>query len=1071
MPSEPNTEPTLQSLTTSILNQRLITSHHGSLFEPLKDVELHKLDDISQRDSYPHEAPHNGAETYGTGEEILDKHGHLNISRLVSKEEEHLRYPRQIPLDEDAPSLRSEQDNDLPYKVKKKKTDGDQGPSLDKYFSNEILTLIISYLPVTTISTTALVSKGFYAIVNSPHVWRIAFSRFFPGQDAEFNTRRLTHKRSDLDSATKILSETRLFNRLTSHASWRSEYMNRTRLLRCLGRGRPTQKATSLGVSPTHSNNASQNKSPVITYSSRLEAPIDRIHATFNSENNFIRFIHGNSKSGSVTTSDPRSSKAESWGLGERQEMFRHNELWTWQQPFGLDDGPTCVPNSMDLSHPFGAIIGEGFPGGRAYFRCKKEMRSRYLHDTGTIANHELGIPTIPKNTDAISAVWIAKSFSIPKATEGLIGMLLGSTLGIVTAYSLGVENHLTNRIPKGTITAKWILSPGVPIVAFDVDDSYNINRKDRGRIWAVALNALGELFYITKVPSSSLLKRKVEGNEHVAQAWHAGRTVRWNLVEASIRVARDDTYHDLDIDASYIPRSSCAEMNLSREQLVFETCEIEKFLHYPPSHFRKICHGWDMQQSLYVDFAGSNIHGAGEAIFIIKRGVSRGQQAQVKRLTRWKQNAFSDHTSDQPAVPQNLSLIFTLPPSISSPTASVNSARSHEAVGNSDFPRQSGEIFEEWRSSLLSLGGHPNVELTCSGIDTSMYALMTVDEDPMYSCSSTIGPSPPTKASALRGELFIIPGNRARYLAVGTKTGSLIIWNMRGPQPINSLITNEIHPLCTIQTDSPQISCLALSALYIVHGGNDGLVQAWDLLASSSLPIRTLNSRSSTVARRRLLHVDPMNPPSSNNLHATGVISLDPDPTNLRGIVSFGTHLKYWEYSSAGDENQKKKRRQRRSGFCENHHNPDRFTVNGRGALKEFIVTEYNDLKSERLRKLSEDNHLRCRFGVGLADLTEDEALVYAEMISAQEYAGHHINNNNNEISFPINVEEKNLKVSCCRPGSSSQNPDFLSGPIHGTSESDFELDIEKAIRLSLLENLSNENSTLVGSKSGASI
>src|SRR5205809_7094949 len=143
------------------------------------------------------------------------------------------------------------------------------------------------------------------------------------------------------------------------------------------------------------------------------------------------------------------------------------------------------------------------------------------------------------------------------------------------------------------------------------------------------------------------------------------------------------------------------------------------------------------------------------------------------------------------------------------------------------------------------------------------------------------------------------IPGHRGRYLAIGTTTGIVCLWDMRGNISPDPDTIGTITPVRIIYTDSPQISCLALTSLYLVHGGNDGLVQAWDPLASAIQPIRTLNSRFSSRARRRLLQTEVPTRGVNVNQFAAGTVCLDPDPTVLRGVVSLGARLRYWSYSS----------------------------------------------------------------------------------------------------------------------------------------------------------------------------
>ena len=186
------------------------------------------------------------------------------------------------------------------------------------------------------------------------------------------------------------------------------------------------------------------------------------------------------------------------------------------------------------------------------------------------------------------------------------------------------------------------------------------------------------------------------------------------------------------------------------------------------------------------------------------------------------------------------------------------------------------------------------------------------------------------------------IPGHRGRFLAIGTTAGIVCLWDMRGNVSPDPDAINVVTPIRMIYTDSPQISSLALTSLYLVHGGNDGLVQAWDPLASTTQPIRTLNSRFSSRARRRLVQAQASVQGVGNNYYAASTIVLDPDPTALRGMVSLGTHLRYWSYSStSADAYKSTKRRQlnRRSERGSNGAaNDQKFSHTGRGALKDYI-------------------------------------------------------------------------------------------------------------------------------------
>jgi hypothetical protein len=99
---------------------------------------------------------------------------------------------------------------------------------------NEILTHALSHLPATDLSSVALVSHRFHALVTTPHAWRAAFARFFPGNVTEAAIKTESFR-----------TDKRAFCRLTALATWRSEYILRTRLLRSLSRGKPMQTASS----------------------------------------------------------------------------------------------------------------------------------------------------------------------------------------------------------------------------------------------------------------------------------------------------------------------------------------------------------------------------------------------------------------------------------------------------------------------------------------------------------------------------------------------------------------------------------------------------------------------------------------------------------------------------------------------------------------------------------------------------------------------------------------------------------------------------------------------------------
>ena len=923
----------------------------------------------------------------------------------------------------------------------------------------EVLTHILSHLPPASLSDVSLVSRRFHSLVTTPHAWRMAFSRFFPGTEA-IKAADLTSEASDTDSES-LRSETRAFTRLTALASWRSEYILRTRLLRSLGRGKPAEIQSSSGSGNSRSNSA-QIGGAQTTYNSNLITPVSHIHATFGSALNkrIPSFIHGTEEMGSACLSDPRLGKVEQWGFADPQGFSQFADRYPGDAQYGLGAGDVVgVPNSMDISQVYGMIYGEGWPGGLIYYRSTEEKRGRALAPLIDLGPLYTGAPALP-GLETICTVWIAKNSNIPSISEGMIGLLTGSSNGVISAYSPGTSNFQERRMERGELTARWVLSPGVPIIAIVVDDDFSVGRQARHRIWAVAINALGEVFYLTQFPirvEPLTRAMKLNAQQWEVLAWQTGRTVFWEQVESTRRKARVNPFDDSDVDGSYSPRTSWLGMGLSDEQIAAETMEIERYARQKPNDFQKACEGWDMRRRLEVDFAASDDDATGEGILILECGLEDDTPTSIKRYTRCKTRESSKDVPgsrldrEQPATipePNGASIFGSTPvkdhgkPAWS--FASLDRTRRSSAA-QSDTSI-STNVVEDWFISILSLGGLKSTQITTVAIDRSTFATLTTFEDPLLGMAGSSAATSPTMSPLSRmpppGSASDIPGQRARLMAVGTKTGSIIVWNVRAPTPSNTMLDNVIKPVRIICTDSPQISCLALSALYLVHGGNDGLVQAWDPLASNTEPIRTLNSRFSSRARRRLIQAEASPQGVDINLFAAGALCLDPDPTSLRGMVSLGTHLRYWSYSSsAADQYKSNKRRLRRSERGSNQ-NSDRFSGTGRGALKDYIANEKQELEYEKKKKRKEEERLAGRFGTDLLGpgATEDEILAYATLLSEESAANDELRRNSASSS---ESGETIIK------GSTSKATETTS--IQAEDEGD--ADLREAIRLSLQE------------------
>jgi hypothetical protein len=788
-----------------------------------------------------------------------------------------------------------------------------------------------------------------------------------------------------------------------------------------------------------------QTITPMITYDAKTYTIINHLQATFGTGLNkkMPRFIHGADDVGMVTSSDPMTGKVDPWGQSDPHFYGQFSERFPGVAEWGLGSGEMVGrPNVMDISQPYGMIYGQGCPEGSCYYRSVEEMRGRFIAEPSDFAMPEVGIPKLGIDGGAICSVWIAKSNTIPTLSEGLIGMMMGSAAGVVSACSIGTDGLRSSRVQRGELTARWVLSPGVPIIAIAVDEQYSAKRYAQNRIWAVALNALGEIFYLAKFPTrSQAAKGEIEPySEYLG--WLTGRSVHWNLVEPSRRTARPDPYSDADVDGSYSPRTSWDGMCLSKDQIIAETREIQEFLRRQPKHFRKACLGWDMRRKLEVDFAGDDGNHAGEAIVVFECGLEEGDVADVKRFTRCKTNETdkSTNVSSRLSTPQpaQATSLFGGP---GTDSAKPSRARSSSYISTTSSPERA-TLFEEWRCSKLTFGGFKGTQVTTTAVDVSTFATLTLFEDPAlgFSTSSTAS-SPyasPMSVASQPASPSDIPGQRARFLAAGTKSGVVLLWDIRAPTSRSSEYTNNIDPVRIIHTDSPEISSLALTSLYLVVGGNDGLVQAWDPLASSMSPITTLHSRHASRARRQLVQAQASVQGVGINMFAAGAICLDPDPTVLRGAVSLGNQLRFWSYSSsAADQYRSSKRRLRRAERGSNN-TTERFAGTGRVNFKNYIANEQFELERDRQERHKRAERLAGRFGTEL--LTEDEALAYAAMLSQEALEAEELRR--------IERESTVLGSETVTPGASIRGQS--SSPAIKDDE-ELDADIAEAIRLSL--------------------
>lgn len=906
---------------------------------------------------------------------------------------------------------------------------------------NEALTDILSNLPPKSLSDVSLVSRWFHALVTSPHAWRQAFSRLFSGAESLD-----IFDRDGYFAADEIRSERRIFSRLTSFATWRSEYIVRPRLLLSLARGRPAESEGAISL----------QFNGQVTYSSHLLSTVNHLHANFEvgAFKGFQRLIHGAAEFGSASLSDPSTRRVDSWSQDDRV-FSKFSDKFPGDAMYGLDTGNIIgVPNVMDVSQSHGVVYAEGFPGGTIYLKSVDERRGRSLAPLLDIAPPGLGIPQLD-GLETVCSVWIAKNSNILDLSLGLIGLLAGSSHGIVSSYSLGISNICKRKIERGELTARWVLSPGIPIIAIAVDEQYSSKRHELRRIWGVVLNAMGEVFYLSDFPNRSIIDRATKLDEKSLEilAWETGRTVYWKHLKFTARTRKPDPYNEFDGDVFYSPRSSWNGMGLSRTEVLTETGEIETFMRRKPAYYRKLNYGWDMRRRLEVDFASSDANGVGESIVVINCGFDEERSTSIKRFTRCKREFVSiDPLSKTPKLDTTVKAWES--PRSASPASGLDLLFRQNQTGKFTSPINAEvsetAMVEEWRTSTLGWGAFKTFQIKTTAMDQSIYASAAAFEDPLLMSSSS-GSSTPASPLQSRSRkttpaksVLDIPGQRGRFMAAGTNTGVILLWNLRESPLMESAICGVIKPVRVIRTDSPQITCLALTALYLVHGGNDGLVQAWDPLASTLEPIRTLSARVSR-ARRRIIQAEASPDSVTANLAAAGAICLDRDPTTLRGMVSVGTQLRYWSYSSSAADQYKGNKRRRRRSERDNTRISNQFTHTSKSILKDYITNEKLQLEREKRDRRKEEERLAGRFGIDLLGpgANEEDILAYAALLSKEAAAQ---DNARRKAGSPSSLDGFYIDTITDVPSPA------LSGPAAGEDETD--ADIAEAIRRSLEEN-----------------
>ncbi|KAJ2905438.1 F-box and wd domain protein [Zalerion maritima] len=805
---------------------------------------------------------------------------------------------------------------------------------------DELWEHVMSNLDPKTHHAIAIVSRRFHRLSSTQRTWKMAFMSHFPGQKGlAASSGKDENQVTWYDASTPGQPSVRFFARISQMGSWREEYSLRTSLLRSLSKGK--------SESDFHACSARQKDKthhfPTLSYWTKLNAPVTHLDAAFSDDpGKPPRAIHGSAASAESSIAVPLTGKVLRPPIFDLPTFQRWIQHTPQSVPYGLGDGPVFIPNVMDVSQRYGSISFSSFPGGQGGY-LSPAGDTLWL---GYSDNVPVYAPQISRSSDCITSAWIAKTTAIYTLTRGRIGLLTGSAMGFVSGYSfdstvLPVLGMQPGFQPE---SVTWAVSPGVPIIAIKVDEEHNHKREKAGRSWAVALNALGEVYTLADVPEIQPLSTDTP--------WEAGRSAFWSIIPSTKRQPRLE-----DIDSAnkakaleisqkrtFSPQLPISSSNLSDKELKARSSKIDEFCQLPPSYFRDSCIGWDMRRRLEVDFAAGDGYTDLEQIFVLTCG--HDAKKSPPEVCRYSKQVSLDVFPD--AEEASHKSIFG-----PSTTSLVNSDVGILPSGGSAVTDSVSGT--EWLVDSFSLESFKHHTITASALDTSNLALLTVPEEDLDD-------------ALIKSNL--LPGRRGRWLAIGTDSGAIVVWNGRS---VHSHTGDPIQPLRCIQTDSPEVSCLAVTALHVVHGGSDGRLQAWDPLGSTLDCVRVLNGKQkgSPLRTANANHMLPNLQPAVRSIY------LDPDPTKLRGLASYGRVVRCWSYSAMTHASSRK----RRHRFVDSHGR--HVSRRQSGKVAGYIGAEQAELERER-RELDRDRkYLRDRFI--LADLTEDEAILYAQLLSEE--------------------------------------------------------------------------------------
>lgn len=124
--------------------------------------------------------------------------------------------------------------------------------------------------------------------------------------------------------------------------------------------------------------------------------------------------------------------------------------------------------------------------------------------------------------------------------TDGLIGMLSGSSLGLLTSYSVGATttgNNRDQRFGRGEMTARWGFESGCASHCHRrrqrIQSAEAGSKPHLGRSAERALEKSSILPSSLVAPNSDRGPR-IDDESLERTAWLTGRSVYWNIVESS---------------------------------------------------------------------------------------------------------------------------------------------------------------------------------------------------------------------------------------------------------------------------------------------------------------------------------------------------------------------------------------------------------------------------------------------------------------------------------------------------------------------------------------------------------